>query len=688
MQSGAPAAIAAGPDEPVAASPLHAAYSRLVWDTTDHALCLLDPEGRVAAWNPGAERLTGYPASEVLGRAFAYDDSPAGSDGALTAAREAGRYETDGWWPRRDGGRFRARTVILAIRDGDAPAGFAQVIREAPPPSEEGGEIRAVALILDLALSTMSQGLCLFDADRRVRLINQRFFAMFAVGDGDALVGTSIEALWALALCGPGAGLRDGAALLAGHAAPLERGEAVVVALPDGRAVALSRRGVPGGAFVVTFEDVTRQREAEQEIARLAHHDALTGLANRAMLWRRLGESAADGTVPAGSALLFLDLDGFKAVNDDLGHRAGDALLRQVAERLRRAVPEPGLAARFGGDEFAVLLPGRAGELAVSLAEGLLIALARPYGIEGQRPRTVTASIGIAFAPGGTTPDAMLREADCALYAAKGAGKAAWRPFTPALETERSEERRLEHDLRRAVEAGELHVAYQPLVDLSHGAVNAREALLRWTHPERGAVAPRRFIPLAEKSDLIRALGLWVLERACRDAAAWPDAARVCVNVSVRQLGDGSLPRAVGEALARSGLNPWRLELEITETVLSHGGTGIVDDLQLLHAMGVRISLDDFGIGFSSLARVRAFPFDRIKIDGSFVRDAVERPDCRAIVGLVAELGRRLGIETVAEGVETPAQLAVVREEGFTEAQGFLFGRAVANPVPAARAGT
>ncbi|MBK3422856.1 putative bifunctional diguanylate cyclase/phosphodiesterase, partial [Methylobacterium ajmalii] len=347
---------------------------------------------------------------------------------------------------------------------------------------------------------------------------------------------------------------------------------------------------------------------------------------------------------------------------------------------------EPGLAARFGGDEFALLLPGGAGELAVPLAERLLIELGRPYDIEGQPARQVTASIGIALADGTATPDAMLRQADCALYAAKGAGKAAWRLFTRRLETERSDEMRLERDLRQAIAAGQLAVAYQPIIDLAQGSVNAREALLRWTHPERGPVSPRRFIPIAEKSDLIRELGLWVLDQACRAAAAWPDEARLCVNVSVYQLGDGSLPRAVREILGQTGLTPRRLELEITETVLSTTAGGIVDDLQLLHDMGVSVSLDDFGVGFSSLARVRAFPIDRIKIDGSFVRDAVERPDCRAIVGIVAELGRRLGIETVAEGVETPAQLAVVREEGFTEAQGYLFGRAVLPAAPAARA--
>ncbi|TNC10775.1 EAL domain-containing protein [Methylobacterium terricola] len=673
-------------DEPAADSVLHRAYSQLVWGVTDHALCLLDTDGRVVAWNPGAERLTGFPAAEVLGRTFAYDDTPDVSVAALAAARAAGRYETEGWWPRRDGSRFRAQTAIAAIHHGGTLEGFAQIIRDVTPLRDEGGQYEAVALILDLALSTMSQGLCLFDADRKVRLINQRFFEMFAMcGRGD-LVGTAIEAIWALVFVGPEADFRDGAALVAGHEALLNRDEAIVATTPDGRAIALVRRSVPGGAFVVTFEDVTRQRQAELEISRLAHHDALTGLPNRTMLWRRLHESAIDGALPAGTALLFLDLDGFKAVNDDLGHQAGDALLRQVAERLGRAAPERGIPARFGGDEFALLLPGGAGELAVSLAEGLLIDLARPYRIEGQRPCHVSASIGIAFAEDGTTPDAMLRQADCALYAAKAAGKAAWRLFTPALESERSEEQRIEQDLHHAAESGQLRIAYQPIIGLAHGAVSAREALLRWTHPERGPVSPKRFIPLAEKSDLIRALGLWVLERACTDAATWPDPARVCVNVSVRQLGDGSLPKAVEEILARTGLHPRRLELEITETVLSNAGTGIVDDLQLLHAMGVRISLDDFGVGFSSLARVRAFPFDRIKIDGSFVRDAVERPDCRAIVGIVSELGRRLGIETVAEGVETPAQLAVVREEGFTEAQGFLFGRPVVVQAPAARA--
>jgi diguanylate cyclase (GGDEF)-like protein/PAS domain S-box-containing protein len=673
-------------DDSDAGSALHDACSRLVWNATDHALCLLDPVGRVAAWNPGAERLTGYPAAEVIGRAFAYGEAPEESAAALAAAREAGRYETEGWWPRRDGSRFRAHTVIAALRDGDKLAGFAQIIRDATPHEEEGSQFQAVALILDLALSTMSQGLCLFDADGKVRLLNQRFFAMFAAAGGRDLIGTPIAAIWALAFAEPEADGEAGAALLAAHEAMLARDETVVVPTPDGRAIALVRRGVPGGAFVVTFEDVTRQREAELEISRLAHHDTLTGLANRAMMWRRLHESTVDGSLPAGTALLFLDLDGFKAVNDDLGHQAGDVLLQQVAERLRRTLPEVGLAARFGGDEFALLLPGAAGDLAVPLAEGLLIELGRPYAIEGQRPRHVTASIGIAFADGAATPDAMLHQADCALYAAKGAGKAAWRSFTPELETERSDEERLEQDLRHAVATGQLGVAYQPIIGLAHGGVSAQEALLRWTHPERGPVSPRKFIPLAEKSDLIRTLGLWVLDRACRDAAAWAEPARICVNVSVRQLGDGSLPRAVGEILGLTGLAPRRLELEITETVLSNTTEGIVDDLQLLHAMGVRISLDDFGVGFSSLGRLRAYPFDRIKLDASFVRDAVERPDCRAIVGVVAELGRRLGIETVAEGVETPAQLAVIHEEGFTEAQGYLFGRAVLAPTAAAPA--
>lgn len=432
------------------------------------------------------------------------------------------------------------------------------------------------------------------------------------------------------------------------------------------------------GAYLgpmLTWALVTKEVEAENRIRQLAHFDMLTDLPNRFTFRAELDQRLAAPGSPVG--LLFIDLDGFKIVNDVRGHRIGDILLKQVADRLRATCNGPAISlGRVGGDEFAVLVPHNNAEAGTLLALQIIKALSAPYVIEHNLHAVISASIGIAFAPEhGTTDETLLGRADMALYAAKAAGKGRALIFSPAMERRLQERLRLEAKLRNALQSEDgLFVFYQPIVDIETGRVTAREALIRWHHPLRGWISPAEFIPIAEESGLIEELGQFVLNRACRDAAGWLDGARVAVNVSAKQLGKGTLPPAVLSALTHSGLAPERLEVEVTETTLLNWEQDALQDLRQLRAMGIRIALDDFGTGYSSLSHLRIFAFDKIKIDGSFVKDAVDRPDCAAIVHAIASLGKRLGVTTVAEGVETQEQLECIRREGCSEVQGYIFG--------------
>lgn len=427
---------------------------------------------------------------------------------------------------------------------------------------------------------------------------------------------------------------------------------------------------------MLTWALVTKEVEAERHILQLAHYDTLTGLPNRITFHEEMNSRLATPGNPVG--LLFIDLDGFKLVNDTRGHSVGDALLRQVANRLRATCNGPAtVIGRLGGDEFAVLVPHNDAEEAMALAGRIVDALGIAYDLDYDRSIQIGASVGIALAPGhGETAEVLLGRADMALYSAKAAGRGTARMFSPEMEVKIQERVRLEAKLDAALkdQAG-LFVFYQPIVDIETGRTTAREALVRWHHPQRGWISPGEFVPVAEQSGLIDRLGDFVLNRACHDAAGWEDGARVAVNVSASQLGKGTLAPAVLSALVSSGLAPDRLEIEVTETALLNDEADTIGDLRRLRDMGVRVALDDFGTGYSSLAHLRAFPFDKIKIDGSFVKDAVERPECAAIVKAVAELGKRLGVTTVAEGVETQAHLDRIREEGCTEVQGYLFSR-------------
>ncbi|MDB5598790.1 MAG: diguanylate cyclase/phosphodiesterase [Xanthobacteraceae bacterium] len=434
-------------------------------------------------------------------------------------------------------------------------------------------------------------------------------------------------------------------------------------------------------AILVAIVDVTERKQAEARIAYMAHHDALTGLANRVLFHDRLGDALGRVRRQHESlAVLCLDLDHFKSVNDTLGHPVGDELLRAVSERLTQCLGGDDVVARLGGDEFAVIqmaigAPDDAGTLASQLIE----VVSRPYDIAGHEV-LIGVSIGIAVAPGdGVTADELLRNADLALYRAKAEGRGAFHFFEPEMDRQVQARRALEIDLRKAYSNDEFELYYQPLVNLESGEVSGFEALLRWHHPERGMVSPVEFIPLAEEIGLIVQIGEWVLRQACAEAATWPDDIKVAVNLSPVQFRSRTLVQVVLSALAYSRLSPDRLELEITESVLLGDNEANLATLHQLRELGARISMDDFGTGYSSLRYLRSFPFDKIKIDQSFVRDMVERPDCVAIVRAVAGLGLSLGIATTAEGVETQAQLQRVRDEGCTEVQGYLFSR----PIPA-----
>jgi diguanylate cyclase (GGDEF)-like protein len=434
----------------------------------------------------------------------------------------------------------------------------------------------------------------------------------------------------------------------------------------DGHGAFLGYRGV--------CADITPAKQAEARIAYLAHHDALTELPNRTLFCDGLDQALRRGA--ARAAVLSLDLDGFKGVNDRYGHPAGDALLVAVAQRLRAVVEGGDQIARFGGDEFVVLDTTYTDQADVEmLAQHIIRALSSPFLIAGDDV-TVGVSIGIAFAPtDGETASALIKSADAALYRAKGDGRGTFRFFEPEMDRRLQERQRLVQDLRSALGHDELVLHYQPYVSARTGVVSGCEALLRWQHPERGMISPAEFIPVAEQSGLIIPIGVWVLEEACRAAAQWPAEQRVSVNISPVQFRNRELPRTILTALTRAGLSPSRLEIEVTETVLIDDVETALDTLRQIRALGVRVALDDFGTGYSSLSYLRSFPFDKVKIDRSFVQELPTRRDNQIIVQAIRDMARGLGMSVTAEGVETCEQAERLRESGCEELQGYLYSR-------------
>jgi diguanylate cyclase (GGDEF)-like protein/PAS domain S-box-containing protein len=434
-------------------------------------------------------------------------------------------------------------------------------------------------------------------------------------------------------------------------------------------------------AVLLALMDITERKRAEARLAFMAQHDGLTGLPNRNLLRQQMDEILLHTRRSAEQvAVLVLGLDNFKAVNDTLGHGIGDKLLRGVAKRLRSTLREEDTLARLNSDEFAIIQSGLARpEDAVLLSRRLLAAIGEPYLIDGHSV-VIGASIGIAMAPGdGDESEKLLKNADMALTRAKNDSRGTFSFFEAGMDARAQSRRKIEIDLRDAIQNDVLRPYYQPLIDLATGRITGFEALVRWPHAERGMISPAEFIPVAEETGLINALGGLMLRRACMDAARWPDDVRVAVNLSPLQFRVGNLLSVVMDALKQSGLPARRLELEITETLLLEKSEQVLATLHALRALGVRISMDDFGTGYSSLSYLRSFPFDKIKIDQSFVRDLDANRDAQAIIRSIVSLGIGLGVTITAEGVETEAELRCLRSEGCHEAQGFLFSRARPN---------
>jgi diguanylate cyclase (GGDEF)-like protein/PAS domain S-box-containing protein len=528
---------------------------------------------------------------------------------------------------------------------------------------------------LRTAVDNIPQGLVLYDASARIVVCNQPYLDMFGLSADVAKQGCTMQRLIAHR---QETGSFDGdvEAFCSAIIRNVRLGKATrqITEAPGGRAIEIVNKPLPSGGWVATIEDITPRKRAEEKIAHLAHYDALTDLPNRVLFREKLEQALKDLKPGVRLAVLYIDIDEFKSVNDALGHPVGDELLKGVARRLRSCLGESDIAARLGGDEFAVIQHAVQGAADTErLVESIYRAIRKPLECAGHLI-TTDASVGIAMAPrDGIHLDQLLKNADLALYGAKGDGRRTYRFFQPGMDARARARRTLESELRHAIAGGGFETYYQPVVDLRDNKIRGCEALLRWRHPQRGTISPADFIPVAEDTGLINELGQFVLETACREAAKWPDDVRIAVNVSPVQFRGQTLALNVATALAASGIAPSRLELEITEAVLMRDDEAALAMLHQLRALGVKIALDDFGTGYSSLSYLHRFPFDKIKIDRSFVKNIGDEGASSAIIQAVVNIATASNMTTTAEGVEQEWQRELLRELGCTEMQGFLF---------------
>jgi diguanylate cyclase (GGDEF)-like protein len=570
----------------------------------------------------------------------------------------------------------------LFIAFGAAGCGLQRVrqtkAREAKVLQRTNAELMASYQQLQAAICRMPQGFTFFSADKKLIVCNPSYNEMYRLSPQQTQPGTPLSDILDCHIAtGTFADMSKEDYLarreaLTRAAQPCD----ITVELQDGRTVSLHYRPLPDGGWVATHEDVSERRQTEREIVFIARHDALTRLPNRVTFQERMEEAVDMAARGNKCALLCVDIDNLRDVNDALGHAGGDSVLKGVAERLKACVREGDMVARLGGDEFAIIQQTITqpddGEI---LANRIIKAFEKPFDVEGRRIE-IGLSVGVTLLPDdGTTADRLLKNADMALYLAKTEGRGKVRFFEPEMDARIQARRVLERDLRQAISRNELELFYQPSIDLATGRISAFEALLRWHHPARGLVSPVEFVPLAEETGMIVAIGEWALRTACQEAMNWPDGISVAVNLSPIQFKKRTPVAAVKSALEASGLPADRLVLEITESVLLEDAPSTLAALHQLRALGIAVALDDFGTGYSSLSYLHRFPFDKLKIDRSFVHDMMNNKESMSIIRAVTGLGQSLRMDTIAEGVETLEQLNLLRDEGCTEVQGYYFSR-------------
>ena len=658
-------------------------------------LSMFDAEGRLMVWNERYVELYGMSPEVVRRGADIYDvvahrKRTSGLD--MDARAYVDEFRND---LLRDGrsvkiSRLDDGRVMSVTNTAIAGGGWIAIhenITERVGDEEalfnQAAELARINLRFDTALSHMTQGLSMFDERKRLVVWNKRFAELYDVPEKFLKVGTPYEDIiadrFARGVTKADTSPEAVKAKIA-ELSSLARDSHRVDELADGRFLLLSRQPMPGGGWLAIMEDITERKRAEAEIVHLARHDVLTGLANRAEFNEKL-EEASKRLKRGGAAItvMMLDLDRFKSVNDMYGHPAGDELLIEVGRRLKSTLRETDLLARLGGDEFAILQEGGPAqhEGAIALALRILTAISEPFDLGGFEVNIGT-SVGIAMAPEhGTEPEELLKSADLALYTAKTQGRSDYRIYQPGMLEDATSQQLAESELRDAIAEEQFELHYQPVVDVATRQICGVEALVRWRHPDKGLVGPDQFIPLAESTGLIAPIGEWILQRACADAAKWPAHIRLAINISAVQFKKGNLFEIILCALVESGLEPERLELEITETSPLENQEAHLATIRQLKNLGITLALDDFGTGYSSVTYLTNFPFDKIKIDRTFTHGVLERRDYAAVVSSVLTLAKGLDKVTTVEGIETEQQFEYMRQAGVDLAQGYLFSPAV-----------
>lgn len=675
-------------------------FESMLSGVKDYAISMLDLDGVITGWHAGAEHITGYTADEVVGKRFVdiVTSSPENAlrhTEALKTALTDGRCEIEFPGHRKDGTPFWGHCVVTPVHDTQGKLlGCAHVTQDVTNRRANDERLQDMSRNLDAALSHMSHGLCLFDRNERLILANSRFIEIYPIDPAMVQPGISFRALLAAVMRLRDDIVPDECALEDQHtlhrtAITKPHGDVLISDYLPQKTVAISHRPMPEGGWVSTFEDITERRRTELRIAHMARHDGLTGLPNRLHFNEYLDQELARASRRGEDvAVVLIDLDRFKDLNDQRGHEAGDKALKILADRLADLTSgDDRFVARLGGDEFAAIKRFDSSIDVRDCVAKVHECIREPILVDGIEI-ILNASLGVAVYPqDGTQRDTLLNNADLALYRAKLAPQTVPADkvcFYAADMDEAARDRRaLAKDLQQALANEEFRVFYQVQKSVKTREITGYEALIRWKHPTRGFVSPADFISVAEESGAIVEMGAWVLRTACREAARWNTPVRIAVNLSPVQLADVNLIGTVRSVLAETGLAPDRLELEITESMIIDDKLTALHILRQIKALGVTIAIDDFGTGYASLDTLNAFPFDKIKIDRSFLMEADKSPQARAIVRAVLALGRSLNIPVLAEGVETEAQLAILREEGCDEAQGYLLGRPAEEIQPA-----